>query len=735
MKSFLTLNSSALVLASFIAMPAFAAEETGQAATSGDDIVVSARKREENLQDVPISITAFSGEALEKKGAITFESLSLNNPNVKIAPQSGVAPIASNIAIRGNIQSSGTLQVDPSVGVYVDGHLLAHTFGTAGMTVDIESVQTLKGPQGTLFGRNTTGGAMLIKTRDPKLGEVSGYVQGDLGEVETRRFGGAINIPVGDMIALRLVYQNNSTGNYETLADGRKLGRKDEQVLRGKLLFQPAEGTTLILSAEKLLESANATSVVPSQPNNPVYDNVPVSTFPTAVGQGNVVPLDPRANNHLASVDAQFYTGTFKQEIGEGSIQLMGSHRVYKIRSALTLPPQFGYTFQDKPFNKDTSLELQYTGKVLAGALDVAAGAYYFEEDIQEAQNTFLYSGVQRTSRDLFSHTKSISAYAQATWHVSDAFNLTGGLRYTDDHKRARLFAATLSATTEGTAAAAKLNPVATYDQGQEKVNYLISADYSIGDRLMVYASHATGYRAGGASVDRVADLQPTNPGYLLTQSFAPENVKNFELGFKAEPIDGVLTLNGAAFWQDYQDYQYTAIVNAVRILKNTDARIKGVEFDGRLRLGTGTTISADFGFTDARVHDATNVSDGQKLPFIPRVTWGASLEQSFDLGAGKLDFVANYSWRSNWWSVMEDPSVAASAAQPSEEVVSNIRSLGLLNLSLTYANGPYSLSVYANNLTNEKAYGFITYTSGGAINYGSLAMPRVIGARARYSF
>lgn len=735
MKSLLKFSSSAVVVYAFLAFPAFADEVASETVAKDGDIVVSARKREENLQDVPISITAFTGEALEKKGAITFESLSLNNPNVKIAPQSGVAPIASNIAIRGNIQSSGTLQVDPSVGVYVDGHLLAHTFGTAGLTVDVDSVQTLKGPQGTLFGRNTTGGAMLIKTRDPRLGETSGYVQADLGEVATRRLGGAINIPVGDKIALRLVYQNNSAGDYETLADGRKLGRKNEEVLRGKLLIQPTEGTTLVLSAEKLLESATATSVVPTQPNNPIYQNVAVSPFPTAVGQGNVVPLDPRANNHFAKVDAQFYTGQLKQEIGDGAIQLLGSHRVYKIRSALTLPPQFGYTFQDKPFNKDTSLELQYNGKLFAGALDVAAGAYYFEEDIEEAQNTFLYSGVQRTSRDLFSHTKSTSAYAQGTWHVSDALNLTAGLRYTDDSKRARLYAATLSATTEGTAAAALVNPVATYDKGQEKLNYLVSADYSFGDRLMIYASHATGYRAGGASVDRAADLQPTNPGYLQTQSFTAENVRNYEIGFKAEPIEGMLTINGAAFWQDYQDYQYTAIVNAIRILKNTDARIKGAEIDGRLRLGQGTTISADLGFTDAKVHDAANVSNGQKLPYIPRVTWGVSFDQSFELGAGKLDFVANYSWRSKWWSVMEDPSVAASAAQPSEEVVSSIRSLGLLNLSLTYANGPYSLTAYANNVTDEKSYGFITYTSAGAINYGSLGMPRVIGVRARYSF
>ncbi|MCK9542712.1 MAG: TonB-dependent receptor plug domain-containing protein, partial [Novosphingobium sp.] len=227
MKHILVRGVSLAAVMLAVPAPVLAAAGAAEAkAESANEIIVSARKREENVQDVPISITAISGEALERKGAVNFESLSFNNPNVKIATQSGVGPIAANIAIRGNIQSAGTLQVDPSVGVYVDGLLLAHTFGTAQLGVDVMSVQTLKGPQGTLFGRNTTGGAMLIRTRDPELGEVSGYVQGSYGELDTWRAGGAINIPVSEIAALRLVYQRNHSDDYEFFTDGRSLGRK-----------------------------------------------------------------------------------------------------------------------------------------------------------------------------------------------------------------------------------------------------------------------------------------------------------------------------------------------------------------------------------------------------------------------------------------------------------------------------------------------------------------------------
>jgi iron complex outermembrane receptor protein len=137
-----------------------------------EEVVVTARKREETIQAVPVAITAFTAESMERRGVMDFGMLSLNNPGVRIGNGTSAPGVSRIVAIRGNIQNDVTTQLDAAVGTYVDGIVVARTFVMDGALVDVESVQTLKGPQGTLFGRNTTGGAILIKTRDPELGRV-----------------------------------------------------------------------------------------------------------------------------------------------------------------------------------------------------------------------------------------------------------------------------------------------------------------------------------------------------------------------------------------------------------------------------------------------------------------------------------------------------------------------------------------------------------------------------------
>ena len=726
---------------SSISMPAFA--QDGDAAQSdankadGGEIIVTARKREESLQKVPVAVTVISGGDLERRGFTNFNDIAMNNPNVKIQTQGGVASFASSVAIRGNVQASGTLQIDPSVGTYIDGLLLAHTMGTAQMTVDVESVQTLKGPQGTLFGRNTTGGALLVKTRDPELGEINGYVQGELAEIDTKRFGGAINLPIGERVALRVAYQNNTRGDYEFFTDGRQLGRKDERVLRAKLLLAPSDGTRIFATAERLVEWGNSTNTLISQPNAPIYENVPITRFP--LGPNSTVPIDRRAKDEYGRLEAEFYGLRVEQELGQGTVKLLVGHRAYDIHSALTLPPQLGYTFQDKPLNKDFSAELQYGGSFLDNRLDLTAGLYYFDETVHEAQDTFYFSGLQRTSNYLTATSKSKSGYIQGTGHLTDSLNLTLGLRYTDDTKTGHLLSAasnsvnTVTETVSGSNAQAAINAPAEHRQKHEKANYLVTVDYSPVEDVMIYASHSTGYRAGGAGVDRLSEV-PTNPRYRQTTFFEPESIKNYEAGFKAQFLDRRVTLNGAAFFQDYSNYQFTAIINAVRVTRNADAEIKGFELETRIGLWPGARLAGDLGYTLAKVTDPGIPQDGQRLPMIPKWQWGMSLSQNIPLGGGELDLLANYSWRDNFWTALEDPSVPATPTQPSWQAVSNIESLGLLNLSASYTAGPVSLAVYANNVTDEKYYTFITF-GGAGLRYGGLGLPRVIGARIKYSF
>jgi iron complex outermembrane receptor protein len=209
--------------------------------------------------------------------------------------------------------------------------------------------------------------------------------------------------------------------------------------------------------------------------------------------------------------------------------------------------------------------------------------------------------------------------------------------------------------------------------------------------------------------------------------------VTNYELGFKTEFFNRRLRVNGAVFKQIYSDYQYTAVVPVngapTRITQNADARINGGEADVSLRLRSGTTLSGGLGFVDARVRQPGGPEDKEKLSNIPRLTWNVGISQNLKIGDGDLDLVANYSWRDEYSTTL------ATRSDPRDEALaSRIESVGLINMSATYRLEGMSFGVFANNLTNEKYYAFIS-ESPPVLRFGGLGLPRIIGARAKFEF
>jgi len=696
------------------------------------DIIVTARKRSEKLQDVPVSITAFTAKQLQQNGFQNVNDLAISNPNVSITSVAAGGDINSTFAIRGNVQGATTLVVDPSVGTYLDGHIISHNFGSIGETVDVKSVETLKGPQGTLFGRNTTGGAVLIETNDPKLGVTSGYVQADIGNLETRNFGGAINMPVGDIIAVRLVYQNNAQGYYETFSDGRTLGNETGQLLRAKVLIQPTVDTQILLAAEKGIQKSNTALQEGTEPNAPVYSNVPVVVYPVGSGLSpGEAPSDPRTNGEPTTFTGETYSAKITQNVGNGNIKLIAEHRDYSDESVVSLPPLFGYSSQDRPNNHDTAIDLQYNSSFFNKRLDVAAGIFYYQETVRDVENTPLYSGLDFQSSNLVATARSESAYFQATGHITDKINLTGGLRYTSDKKDGLLYSAQLETDGSGTVATAMALPPATLELKHKRANYLVTLDYKPVRDVLVYASTASGYRAGGFGVNRQDDNgNVADPLYHVIASFQPESVTNYEVGFKSQLFDRHLTVNGAGFYQKYTDYQYGAIspVTVTRVTLNTNAVIKGFELDSRVHLDSGTSFGAYIGYTDAQVSGSSSPSDGANLSYIPRTTWGANVGQALKVASGELNLNANYSWRSSYSSNVYDP------LNPTAEGSAEIKGLGLLNLTAVYSIGRYSITAYARNMTNQHYYSYIT-TAGPALNFAGLGLPRQFGVRLRYDF
>lgn len=698
----------------------------GPAYADSSELVVTARRREERVQDVPISITAYSGDTLVKIGMRDFTGLGLSNPNVKIESFQGIGgSLGSSVAIRGNIQSATHLLADPAVGTYMDEHIISRTFGLYSLAVDTASVQTLKGPQGTLFGRNSTGGALSVQTVNPTLRETSGYVFIQAGELDSYGVGAALNIPIGDAAAGRIVYQRERYGDYASYSNGVELGRRKNEVVRGKLRVQPTDTMDIVVMGEYTRMTNHSVIVPVSQPNRPIYKNIPI----TIIGQG-AAPVDPRTNEEASKFTGTFFTLNATQEIGPGTLKLLLARRDYTIRVAQSLPPGLGFTFQDKPGSDDFSAELQFNGKLFGDLLDVASGLFYFEDTLKEFLDTRFYTGISQATNKITGKGESYSAYVQTTAHLGERINVTGGLRYTHDDKRAVGNVANFSPTTSGDPETALTNPVATYADKNERVNYLVSADFKPVDGIMVYASHATGYRAGAANVGRQS-LVTTAPGYTLLQFFLPENIKNYEAGAKTELFDRRFRLNGTYFHQDYKGYQYgsTDPVLLLRRTFNSDAVIKGFELDGSLRLGEGTVLSATYGQARGKVTDPASTANGARLPLIPRTTWSITASQNIAIGEGELDLTANYNWRSKISTLIQDSATAID-----EPAVTTIRSLGLLNASAIYTLDNLEFSVTATNLLDKKYNTFATVV-GSALNFGGLGVSRVITGRVKYRF
>ncbi|MET0371337.1 MAG: TonB-dependent receptor plug domain-containing protein [Sphingobium sp.] len=274
-------SSAAALAAGLIAVPASAQEIRGQEiqqaspqlqspavaaavgpATGGlEEIVVTARRISENLQDVPVAITIYSGETLQRQNALRLSDIARTTPGLNIR-EANSNPAASTIALRGQVQTDVLATLDPSVGTYVDGLYWARAYGFNSNLLDLQSVQVLKGPQGTLFGRNTTGGAILVQTNDPDFSGISGLVSGTYGRFDERSATGIVNLPiVNDRIAVRAAVQrylrDGITTDVGPVLPGRKYNNRDSWSARGKVLIQATDNLSILGSAEYFKSDLN----------------------------------------------------------------------------------------------------------------------------------------------------------------------------------------------------------------------------------------------------------------------------------------------------------------------------------------------------------------------------------------------------------------------------------------------------------------------------------------------
>ncbi|MFT4918752.1 MAG: iron complex outermembrane receptor protein, partial [Zhongshania aliphaticivorans] len=635
-----------------------------------EEVLVTARKEEESIQDVPVAVTALSEQSLKKTSTFSTVDLQYQVPNITTREQGGQST-AAVFQIRGQVQNEVIASLDTSVAFYDDGVYIARPHGVNIAFVDIASVQVLRGPQGTLFGHNTTGGAIVVNSNAPDLGELSGSISAVAASFGSEQYTGVLNIPLIDnTLGLRIAGQTLSTDGYsKDLTNGYQHATKEHDFLRMRLLWEPTDTLAFDLSSQYIKIDQRQNAIIPLFALNP-SDTSFIESLLT--GNGGVeaccltFALAPDYNDYVRgnSYDTNYDPGFLPEtgiaiqsltlstdwELPWFTAKFISSFRSYDDlinRLDIDGTPNKIVDTKQTGDGEQLSFELQFTGISYNDRLQWAAGIYHFDESVLDLGETDAFLAVHVVTRGYIDNI-SQGIYAQATYRMWENVGITAGLRYSTDEKGLRITAETAdTCSIPDEYQDPNENCVGVFNKDFSKVNYTLGIDYAFNDDAMIYGSLTTGYRACGQN------LRGTTPETL--SPFDPENVTQLELGMKSDWFDQLLRANLAVFWADYTDIQRTQFiaVNGVPATVTSNAAsasISGVELEltalptDRLELGASLgLLSAEY--DEFNGFDGTDKSD-EKFDDVPEMTYSVSATYTIEFGAeytwmNRLD----YSW------------------------------------------------------------------------------------------
>lgn len=627
-----------------------------------EEITVTARKVSENLQDTPVAISAFSGDSLARRQIFSTDDLDNVTPNLQFTSN---APLAGNnnssqVFIRGIGQTDPTATVDPGVGIYIDDVYMGQSVGGTMDFRDIAGVQVLRGPQGTLFGRNTIGGAILINTTDPG-DEFGGNGKIGVGTDNLRNVFAAVDVPLSDTLKTRFTVGSRDQDGYVTrVSDGTDLGDTNVTTLTAKAILSPSDNFQIKLLFDYTSADENGSPLVFAASNESAIFQRTASLAAGCPGMENLgqsVPLidDPRCANDFWNDGPFTSNGTFELtsqlENYGGSLQFVydvseswtlksitAARRLnwLGIRDADNTPFPILHTDYDSE-GEQFSQELQaiYTSE----KLKIASGLFYFEEEIDDIVTVTLSPppAPQGTldSDNNFTENENWAAFTQFTYDVSDALSITLGARYTEETK---------ASTPDQFAYSnpdAKYLPVQQYSQDFDAFNISANISYRWNENAMTYLSYSEGFKSGGWNSHFNTSFQNNLDQLAVIHPFAEETAKNYEFGFKLDLADDTLRLNGAIFSTDYEDLQLVYRFGVAPFILNAGkASNDGFELEMTWVPNSNLVVDAAIGYLDATIDEVVTFADavtgvvaGNRLPFAPKWQGNIGLGYIVDMG------------------------------------------------------------------------------------------------------
>lgn len=764
----LALGASMAILAALIATPASAQAETAARPAGLDDIVITARKVAENLQDVPVAVTAFTGDGLTSKGVVDVRGIADFTSGLSTREASN-NPSAFILALRGQVQTDTLATLEPSVGVYLDGMYIARAYGLNTDLLDIASVQVLKGPQGTLFGRNTTGGAILLQTSDPVLGEFSGRASGTYGRYNELVGTGIINVPLGNRAAVRGALQYSQRDSWmRDINTGAEFGRRESLQGRVKFLWEPTDNFRLLASAEWFDGKLDLPARVNLFTGNS-WTGVAAATaaaeraiFNRDVNAVAQTPVLATAGAKIRApsyndVKTQTYALTLALDTFFGEIKWINGYRKIEGDNQIDLDGTSvnRHVTQGTQGLEQYSSELQVTGTTFADALMFAAGATYFKDKGFDQSRTNNNGAPTWTQFNGIIDNDSFGLYSQATWRATDRLSVTGGLRYSIDDKRVTtqsgvfLFNTNLIVCLPTIISpainACKRSRSDTFDD----LSYTIGVDYRISDDVLVYGKYGRGYRSGAQQL-RSLQLTDTTPAQ-------PEIVKEFEIGLKSDWFDRRLRLNVAGFYNTITGAQRSTLQAvspnpAQTLLENADVRSYGLEADLAWAITDGLTFSASGSLLDPKYKRYIGFVGGvagvdkssTRFDALTKEQFALGLDYNGDIGFARLVANVNYSWAGEMALSPESfATLTASgytAAQANQIIAATTKeAAGFVNarLGLRFgASDNFEVALWGRNIFDKRLYVAALFV-GGANDYvsGIRNDPATYGITATFRF
>ncbi len=670
------------------------AETTDESQAQIEVIEVTAQRRVQNLQETPLSVTALGAKALENKGVERLDELAYVVPNVIIAPNTGTSS-GAKIFMRGVGEDNSTFTNDPAIGVYVDGVFLARQTGALVDIYDVERIEVLRGPQGTLYGRNTSGGAIKYISKKPE-GSNESYVQLNVGNIGRLDLKYAGDYALSDNLAVQiaLLKRDRDGISYNNTLD-RDVN--DQDVFAGRIgaLWTIDDRSTLYFNADISKDDSTpgyASNIIDDDDND-------AYTLESAVTGPN-------------EVDQTGFNLTYNRQLTDDiNLEIIAARRTldnpwhgdFDAKEAVVLEDRWVLE------QEQDSLEIQLSGQ--KNKFDWLAGVFLFEEDNKLVENVDvlpIFLGPSPTN-DFRQATTSYAAFIHTSYALTDQLNLTAGFRYTDDEK---------DITVTQFADDGRQNFKTSDGHSWTNQSYKLGLDYQVNDDVMLFFNTATGYKSGGYTL--------LNSGELRT--FDEENNTMYEVGMKSDWLDNKLRLNATAFFSQYDDLQLSAWDddgNTVR-LNAADTEIAGLELEVIASITDQWQLSANLSTLDAEYKKAKPPIDTSlDLKQAPELRWSLGSVYYFDIDAGDLNWALNINHTDDYFqNVANSPSGATDAHT-------------LVNTRLSYTNekGNITVSAWGKNLTDEE------YTVGSLIIEGLgigaiyTNVPRTYGAELTYRF